>query len=158
MTNDVMLLIVLLTAGILLIGAEIFVPGAVLGTVGALALGGAVIVGFGISQTVGFYVLFGVVVVTALTVWVWIKYFPRSSIGRQMTLSRDGQDFKAADSRENLVGKRGVAHSELRPAGYALVEGRRVDVVTEGGLIDAGEAIEVIKARGSRVVVRKVAS
>jgi membrane-bound ClpP family serine protease len=157
MTHDVMLLMVLLAAGVLLIGAEIFVPGAVLGMVGALALGGAVIVGFGIGETVGFYVLFGVVVTTALTVWVWIRYFPRSSIGRQMTLSRDGQDFKASDGHADLVGKRGVAHSELRPAGYALIEGRRIDVVTEGGLVASGETIEVVKARGSRVVVRKVA-
>lgn len=155
MSDPVTLLIILLAAGSLLIGAEIFIPGAVAGTLGVMALIGAVIVAFGISTVCGFYVTLGVVALSSLTVVLWIKFFPRSSIGRQMTLSEDGKAFKSSESRSVLLGKTGVAHSELRPAGFALIDGARVDVVSDGGLIPPGQRVKVVRVEGNRVVVRK---
>ncbi len=155
-SNPVTLLIILLAAGSLLIGAEIFIPGAVAGTLGALALVGAVIVAFGISTTCGYYVGLGVVVLAGITVVLWIKLFPRSSIGKAMTLSEDGKMFKAADSHLALLGKVGVAHTDLRPAGFAMIDGQRVDVICEGGLVSQGQAVKVARIDGNRIVVRKV--
>lgn len=153
--SDITLLIVLLAAGMLLVGAEIFVPGAILGSLGGLSLFGAVIVAFGISSQVGFYTLFGVLILTVLTVTAWIKLFPRSRVGQGMTLNASGTAFKATDSKQALLGKTGVAHSELRPAGFAMIEGQRIDVVAEGGIIDKDHPIVVVKVEGNRVVVRK---
>ena len=149
-------LIVLLAAGILLVGAEIFVPGAVVGTMGVLCLVGAAWVAFGISTTLGTYVSVGIVLALAVTMALWIKFFPRSTIGRMMTLSQDGQTFKSSESKESLVGKTGVAQTELRPAGYARIDGKRIDVVTEGGLVPKGAPLLVTHVEGNRVIVRKV--
>lgn len=151
-------LIALLLIGTLLIGVEIYIPGAVAGTIGGLALFGAIIVAFNISPTCGFYVLFGVFILVALTTYAWIRLFPKSGIGQKMTLSVDGKAFKSADSHQALLGKTGIAHSELRPAGYAIIEGKRIDVVSEGGIIDGNTPIRVIKVEGARVVVRAGAS
>lgn len=151
-------LIALLLVGTLLIGVEIYIPGAVAGTIGGVALFGAIIVAFNISATCGFYVLFGVFILVALTTYAWIRLFPKSGIGQKMTLSVDGKAFKSADSHQALLGKTGIAHSELRPAGYAIIEGKRIDVVSEGGIIDSNTPIRVIKVEGSRVVVRAGAS
>jgi len=156
--NQVTLLVVLLIAGSLMIGAEIFAPGAVLGTLGAASLIAAIVVAFQISQTLGFYVGIGVVALVGATVALWIKFFPRSSIGRQMTLSQDGSAFKAADGRHDLEGKEGLTASDLRPAGFAIIDGKRLDVIAEGKLIAAGERIKVVKVAGSRIVVRKIES
>jgi membrane-bound serine protease (ClpP class) len=53
-----------------------------------------------------------------------------------------------------LRGRRGVALTALRPAGTAEIDGRRVDVVAEGGaLIDRGAEIEVAEVEGTRVAV-----
>jgi membrane-bound ClpP family serine protease len=152
------LLILLLAVGLLLLGAEIFLPGAVIGSVGLVALAAAVWVGFTISPAIGFYVMVGVVLLAALTVALWVGLFPKTGIGRRMTLSQDGRAFKAADPKADLVGKEGVAQSDLRPAGFALVDGQRVDVVTEGELVARGQRVRVVKAEGARVVVRKVES
>ncbi len=149
------LLIILLAAGSLLIGAEIFIPGAVAGTLGAMSLAGAVMVAFGISTVYGFYVAVGVIALSGITVLLWIKLFPRSSIGKAMTLSEDGKSFKAANPHLSLMGKTGVAQSELRPAGFALIDGQRVDVVCEGGLVSQGQAVKVVRIEGNRIVVRK---
>lgn len=157
-TGDYTLLIGLLAAGILLIGAEVFVPGAVVGTIGALCLLGAAGVAFSISPVLGGYVSAGIVVLVAVTIVLWIKLFPRSAIGRKMTLDQDGKAFKAADPKQALVGRTGTAQSDLRPAGFALVDGKRVDVITEGGLIAKGAPIRVVRVEGNRTIVRKVES
>jgi membrane-bound serine protease (ClpP class) len=53
------------------------------------------------------------------------------------------------------LGKRGVAATTLRPAGIARIEGARVDVVTDGEYVEAGEPVEVTRVDGNRIVVRR---
>jgi membrane-bound serine protease (ClpP class) len=57
-----------------------------------------------------------------------------------------------------LVGRHGVALSDLRPSGIADIDGERVDVVTSGEYIYAGERIEVIRDERYRRVVRRAAA
>lgn len=52
-------------------------------------------------------------------------------------------------------GESGVAESFLRPAGIARFGDRRVDVVSEGDFIEKGTSVEIVRADGNRVVVRK---
>ena len=56
----------------------------------------------------------------------------------------------------SLVGARGVALSDLRPGGIARIAGQRVDVVTEGDYLTAGEPVEVVADERYRRVVRRV--
>lgn len=53
------------------------------------------------------------------------------------------------------VGDQGIAHSPLRPAGVACFGDHFIDVVTEGGYVDAGRTVRVIEISGNRVVVRQ---
>jgi membrane-bound serine protease (ClpP class) len=55
-----------------------------------------------------------------------------------------------------LVGARGVALGDLRPGGFARINGMRVDVVTQGDYIMAGAEVEVIADEGYRRVVQQV--
>ena len=148
-------MIALLVGGILLIGAEIFVPGGILGAFGAMALIGAIIMAFAISPVFGLYIAGAVIILAGIGVVLWIKFFPRSPIGRKMTLETDGKAFKASDAKHPLLGQQGIAQSDLRPAGFALFNGQREDVVTEGGMITKGEAVTVVQVAGNRIVVRK---
>ena len=59
-------------------------------------------------------------------------------------------------NRIELIGKQGMSLTPLRPAGTVAVEDERIDVVTEGGYVDAGKTVEVIKVEGSRIVVREI--
>ena len=61
-----------------------------------------------------------------------------------------------AQGYESLLGKRGVALTVLHPAGVAQIDTQRVDVVSEGGYIDAGTTIVVIADEEYRRVVRAV--
>ena len=75
----------------------------------------------------------------------------------------DGMTRKAGyDSvkpgREALLGQTGQAVTTLRPAGRAQFGERVVDVVSEGGYIERGQQVEVLKVAGNRVVVQSVQS
>jgi len=55
-----------------------------------------------------------------------------------------------------LIGKRGVAVTYLRPAGTALLDDQRVDVVSEATFIPRGAHVVVTAVQGKRVIVRQV--
>jgi membrane-bound serine protease (ClpP class) len=52
------------------------------------------------------------------------------------------------------AGVTGLADTDLRPAGRALIGGHNVDVTSEGGFVAAGSAVRVLRVEGARVVVR----
>ena len=160
--------LLLLAAGIGLLLIEAFVlPGfGIAGILGILALLAAVImstVGDGVS-TQGLIAAtsrFGLSLLVALVASaVMLRYLPKTKFGRQLVLETD---LSAATgytserlSEHELVGKEGVASSTLRPSGVADIEGKRIDVVSDGEFIDPGERIRVDHVDGNRVVVRRI--
>ncbi len=90
---------------------------------------------------------------------VIVNRLPSSKLWSRLVLrdaSTSEKGFVSAESQDSLVGQMGEVLTELRPAGSALLEGRPVDVVSEGAYVEKGERIRVISVNGSRVVVRKV--
>lgn len=59
------------------------------------------------------------------------------------------------EDNERYLGKTGTALTLLRPAGSAVIEGERVDVVTDGSFIPKDSKIAVIAVEGTRIIVRK---
>ena len=62
---------------------------------------------------------------------------------------------RALPEAPSLLGATGVALSDLRPGGFARIRDARVDVITRGEYIPAGEPIEVVADEGYRRVVRR---
>jgi membrane-bound serine protease (ClpP class) len=155
MSFNVQLFIIFVVAGVLLIGAEIFAPGAVLGIMGSISLVAAVITGFAaFGPAGGAYALVGIIILVVIGIIIWMKYFPASRVGQKIIVSQDLAASKAAEaSLKNLVGKEGETISELRPAGFATLDGRRIDVVTQGEMISKGKRVRVVQVEGNRVVV-----
>lgn len=86
----------------------------------------------------------------------WLKHF-----GGTSDLVRGEQpDMPAAGSARPLAPDRAtdIALSDLRPSGIASIAGQRVDVVTEGEHIEAGDPVEVVLDEGYRRVVRRTGS
>jgi membrane-bound serine protease (ClpP class) len=68
----------------------------------------------------------------------------------------EAQTRPSETERASLRGAVGIAISDLRPGGIAQIAGERVDVVTRGDYIAAGEQIEVVADEGYRRVVRRL--
>ena len=148
------LVVTLLLAGAILLLAETVLPGMIAGTIGVLCLIAGVSAGyqeFGVAT--GNWILLGTLVGLLIGFMLWVKYFPTSRFGRRYTSSGVVGDI--GTERPELVGQSGLAHTALRPAGVAVIGGQRVDVVTEGAMIERGDAVHVIAVEGLRVVVRK---
>lgn len=149
--------ITLLLCGMFLIGAEIFVPGGVLGTAGAVALIAAAVIGFSIFPPfAGWLSLFLILFLAALAVVAWMKFFPSSPIGKSLTLAQNlarGSDTNASWK----PGMQGVARSTLRPSGVAEFGTRRADVIARGTWIDANTLIQIVKVEGNRIYVDSIA-
>jgi membrane-bound serine protease (ClpP class) len=164
--------VLLVAVGLLLLTVEIFVtPGfGLAGMLGLVALLGGLglsLVGVGATWPL---VLRAVVQVAAsllvavVASVVMLRFLPRLPFGRRLVLATEldaGDGFASAPSAPEAdlmwLGKRGTAASTLRPAGIALLEGDRVDVVSDGEFIEAGEPITVVKVDGNRIVVRQLA-
>ena len=64
--------------------------------------------------------------------------------------------YVSNETREDLVGQIAVTATALRPSGTIVFGDERIDVVSEGAFIDKDEQVKIVKAEGSRIVVRKV--
>jgi membrane-bound serine protease (ClpP class) len=159
--------LLLVLVGVLLVGLEVLVfPGiTVAGVAGVvlLVIGlGMTIVGAGATMPaivtalgrVAFSILAALVAAFAL-----FRALPVLPFGRRLVLESgmpaDGGYVSSPDSLRAWLGRTGVALSPLRPAGTADIGGERVDVVSDGGFIDAGAPIEVSRVDGYRIVVRR---
>lgn len=159
--------IALCAAGALLLGLEIFViPGfGIAGILGVIALVAGLsmsLVGAGVTLERALQAVAQVALSITLALagaLVVLRFLPRLPFGRHLileaTLGADVAPGPPARAEGPQVGERGVAASALRPAGVARFGGGRVDVVSEAEYIAAGEAVEVIRVEGGRVVVRR---
>jgi len=147
------LVIALLVVGALLMLAETVLPGMIAGILGFCCIVGGVVAAYGnFGPTTGNYVLLGTVVALTAGTVVWLKVFPNTRFARMFISEKSVGNLDV--EQPSLLHQTGVALSHLRPSGMALVGGKRVDVVTEGGMIDKGTPIRVVALEGLRVVVR----
>ena len=96
------------------------------------------------------------------------RFLPRIPILNQLILTPPGMNESLnpdeprlrPELTDSLVGSlqgaHGTAMTVLRPSGKATIDGRVVDVVSDGGFIGEGDAIEVVRVTGNRIVVRQI--
>jgi membrane-bound serine protease (ClpP class) len=156
--NDIWLMIGLTVIGLLLIAVDFYLPGFVLGSIGIVLM--LIAVGlayrdYGLNTACLLFL--GEAVLGIGIGYVVIKTVPQTAAGKRMILSHDQTGQRSADEPSaTLVGKHGVAQSLLRPAGMATLDGKRLDVVAESGMIESGSAIQVVAVEGTRIIVRKL--
>lgn len=151
-------IILYFSGGLLLVLVEVFVPsGGVLGLVAALSIVWALVLAFMQSFTAGFALLTATAILVPLLVTYGMRVFPKTPMGRKLTAGGFSfEDGRAVDRRDADLGDRtGVVESDLRPAGIARIDGRRVDVVSRGEPIEAGARIVVVEVSGNRVIVAR---
>jgi len=160
--------LLLALAGVVLLVLEFLViPGfGIAGILGILALVGALVMSVvGAGATPEFFMFAAGRIVFSLLVallasFFLLRFLPRTPFGRWLILDAGlgaGHEYGSApESDLQWLGRRGRTSSPLRPAGIADIEGVRVDVVSEGDLIEPGTPVEVTRVDGNRIVVRQI--
>jgi membrane-bound serine protease (ClpP class) len=147
------LTLILVGAALLLL--ETILPGFIAGTLGVICLIAGVVMAYAVLGTrTGNVVLVGVLAGMIVGAWIWLRYFPESRIARLFISQRVVGDLKV--DKPELLDRVGVAQTNLRPSGIAVIDGKRVDVVTEGAMVERGRSVKVVAVEGMRVVVRAV--
>lgn len=150
------LIIALVVVGFLLIAAEVFLPGLILGTIGLLCLVGSVALVFvHYGTSAGALAAFVVGGLTLVGFVLWLFLFPRTFIGRRIMLRTAQSAPRTAAEHRSLVGETGEAITPLRPSGTARIGGKRVDVTAVGDFLEQGAGVVVVAADGMRVAVRR---
>ncbi|WP_107838034.1 NfeD family protein [Metasolibacillus meyeri] len=151
--------ILLLLIGIILIIAEFFVPGGIVGIIGgvlivlSLLLAGADFVQMGYSILIA-------MLIAVIGMVILMKFFGKKLhmfnklVLKDATTTEEG--YVSNVNRLELIGKKGKTVTPFRPAGVVFIDGERVDAVSDGSYIDAGKQVEIIKVEGSRIVVRAI--
>jgi len=168
--------ILLFIAGVILLGVEIFVlPGfGIPGVLGLLlilmsfylASQPFVIPGFDeesasspfeMAMLLDWLVRFTVsLLVSFVLITLLARWLPRSSwFGRLVLEGSPPAGGAVPVAAGTAPGQTGVTTTPLRPAGFARIGGRRVEVVTGGDYLEAGTDVEVTEVHAHRVVVRK---
>lgn len=150
--------VALFVAGIILLVLELFVPSyGILGILGAAGIvGGIATAAYDSGDAVVslLYAFGAAAVLGAIAGYsfrkrgVWNKFILRESL-----TSEEG--YLPKEARTELEGKTGTAMTPLRPAGVVLIDGERIDAVSEGGFIEPGTRVRVSRAEGLRVVVKE---
>ena len=150
------LAIVLCILGFILLIAEIFMAGfGVCGGLGFLCLFCAILL-TAKSFAQGFILFLILLIICGAVLWLVLRSASRGRLSKKIVL-HDSVQQNAGDSHaESLLGKTGTAATVLRPSGIALIEGVRMDVVTEGDFLPEGCAVKVVSTDGNRIVVRKI--
>jgi membrane-bound serine protease (ClpP class) len=147
--------ITLIVVGAILLLLETVLPGLVAGAIGLICLIAAVIAAYvNLGAQTGSCVLIGVLVGLIAGTMLWLKIFPQTRFARMFMSNQTVGDIKT--ERPELLNQTGSALTPLRPSGTALINGKRVDVVTEGAMIDRDVPIKVVAVEGMRVVVRSL--
>jgi membrane-bound serine protease (ClpP class) len=149
------LIITLLILGAVLLFLETLLPGMIAGIIGAICLLAAVILGYrDFGYQTGSFILAGVLVGLLIGTWCWLEFFPESRVAKKFISQSSTGELGVA--RPELLNGTGTALTQLRSSGTANINGQRVDVVTEGDLIERGARIKVVAVEGARIVVREV--
>ncbi len=148
----------LLILGFVLVLMEIFViPGLnIFGLIGFLAVVAGVSfaymkMGFAAAAIIAAIGMLGTFILLRTT--FKMRSWQRLVLGSKI----ESGNNSANPGREMLLGQRGEALTPLRPAGRARLHDGAVDVVSEGGFIERGAPVEVVKVAGNRVVVQMAA-
>jgi len=148
-------MVLCLLMGMALIIVEVFLPGFGLpGISGIVLVGvGIIIAGINFGAVTAVGMLLVLIAVLAVVISLVLNHVVRGG-GNSKLFLRDTQDLHEQEDMKVLVGRKGTAKSVLRPAGIGDFDGVRFNVVTEGGFLETGAAIEIVKVDGNRIVVK----
>ena len=160
LTGNIPVLIMMLV-GVGLLVFEMYVPG-----FGAPGISGIALLALGfvllkptLAQGLLLFAILAAILCVALSICLYTASKGRLSKSKFVL----NDVAVSADAAENndlnyFIGREGVTHTALRPAGIGEFDGVRLNVVSDGEFIAVGKPIRVQSVEGNRIVVRELGS
>jgi membrane-bound serine protease (ClpP class) len=144
-----------------LIITEVFIPSGGLISACALAcLIGGLVIFFRHSTFAGWAGIITAIIMIPLVIVIAYKVLPSTRFGKSVILAPSerhrGDAIADTPKLKELVGAVGVVITPLRPVGTCDFSGQRVECVAEGGYVDKGKKIKIIRVEGTQLTVRVI--
>ena len=150
--------IILFIAGFILIAIEMVIPGFGAPGISGIAclIAGVFLTADSVAEgafiTVIVLALLGIMM--AVIVWLLSKGKIHSPISLEEE-QKKAEGYISSTDLDYLLGKKGIAETDLRPTGVGNFEGVNFDVISEGKYISKGTNLEIIKVNGSKLIVKE---
>ena len=157
MDNLVVIGILLLVAGFILIGIEMIIPGFGLPGISGIAclIGGILLTAKTIEQGLTITVIVVVIVAVMLTIALAVLKKVKPPIILEDELKTDRGYLNSSDL-EYLVGKEGIALTDLKPSGKCKIEGIEFDVRAESRYIEKGAKICISRIHENTIMIKEL--
>ena len=150
--------IFILVFGIILLLLELILPGGIVGIIGFVAIIISLL-SSGADTTHMAYAILTALIMAVLGMVIMMKFFGKKLNMLNKMVLKDSTDtekgYISNKSRTDLLGLEAITTTPLRPSGTAMLGDERIDVVSEGGYIEAHKKVTIIKVEGVRIVVRE---
>lgn len=155
---EIFLVFTLILLGFILLAIELFIiPG--FGFVGISGLFCLVLASYISYSKLSPQIGISVSIISIIAIVIMVKTLPKTKLWKKLRLEETtaksaGYSATRAELKD-LLGKEGVTITPLHPVGTAIIDSKRVDVVTEtAGMIEKDKVVVVVKVEGNRVVVK----
>jgi membrane-bound ClpP family serine protease len=148
---------VLVILGLILIALEVlFLPGLIVGILGGLLILIAMIYS---TLTIGIEAGIITIVFSLVSIIILFISFKKLKVWDRFVL-KDEQKLSASGklnyNENEIIGKTGIALTDLRPSGFILIDNKKIDAQSNGEFIPKNSKIEIISVEGSKVKVKKL--
>lgn len=151
--------LILIVAGFILVAIEMVVPGfSVPGITGIICLvAGIFLAADSIKE--GVIITLIIIALLAVMMFILLKMLASNKIKSPIVLEEEqanSSGYISSGDLQYLLGKEGVALTDLRPSGKADFDGISFDVLTDRGYITKDAKVVIQKVQGSKLVVKEI--
>lgn len=147
-----------LILGLLSILIEFFLPGVVMGVIGSILVITSVVL-FAMKATSPWWVFLYVVGVSIIIGYL-IKFalwrIRTAKPNRSIYLESDQTGFQASSFDSSLIGKSGIVVTDLKPGGHILVEGKRLQALSQSGYLTKGTEVIILGGQEESLIVKQI--
>ncbi len=139
--------------GLILLMAEALIPGfGIFGIIGGACMLGSTVMA-GIKYGFGVFLMMIAAFIVLLLLFISVANRKKDKFVLKDVLNT--QDFDES-ILQDMQGKQGITITTVQPYGKMEVEGKQIDVCSEGGYIEKNKIVQIVQIRGKIVVVKEV--
>ncbi len=133
--------------------AEALIPGfGIFGIIGGACMLGSTAMA-GIKYGFGVFLMMIAAFIVLLLLFISVANKKKDKFVLKDVLNT--QDFDES-ILQDMQGKQGITITTVQPYGKMEVEGKQIDVCSEGGYIEKNKIVQIVQIRGKIVVVKEV--
>jgi len=149
---------IFLILGLLLVFIEFYLPGAIMGIGGGILILTSIVL-FAMQTASPIWVVvyvIGTIIVLAYMIKFILRRIKTAKPGRSIYLNSDQAGYQASQYDASVIGKTGVVVTDLKPGGHILVDGKRLQAISQSGYLPKGTEVLILSGQEESLIVKQI--